>query len=236
MDYHEERGRERQLAQIRGAYAGYERSGRHRLWDPHNRGFARISADRDRRILKLLQQSTVGRRAAKILDLGCGTGEAARFAHRDLSANWTGVDLLPEVLEIARAKYPWARFVEASADALPFEAGWFDAVLASTLFSSLPSAEFERSVVEEIARVLRPGGWLVWYDLRYGNPRNPHVHGLDRAAVVSLFAGWHAELDTMTLLPPVARRLGRFTSLVYRPLERISPLRSHLIGRLQRPA
>jgi hypothetical protein len=40
----------------------------------------------------------------------------------------------------------------------------------------------------------------------------------------------------MTVLPPIARRLGVTTPLLYPMLEAIPVLRSHLVGRLQRPA
>lgn len=228
--------RERQLRSIRDTYDGYRREGRGRLWDPTNPGFGRMMRDRDASLVGLLRRSLPGG-AGRVLDLGSGDGRLAAIG-RDAGLSiqsWTGVDL--DAINVAEASvaYPWATFIEASADALPFEDGAFHVVVASTLFSSLPSPELEQSVATEIGRVLRPGGWLVWYDIRYNNPRNHHVHGVDRAALANLFSGWHAELTTTTLLPPLARRLGRLTPLAYRPLELIRPLRSHLVGRLQGP-
>jgi len=107
--------------------------------------------------------------------------------------------------------------------------------VASTLFSSLPSRGLEEAVAGEIARALRPDGWLAWYDLRYRNPANRSVHGLGRSDVQSLFPGWTLELQSMTLLPPLARRLGPLTGALYGPLHALPFLRSHLIGRLQPP-
>ena len=108
-------------------------------------------------------------------------------------------------------------------------------VVTSTLFSSLLSAPLEQDVASEVARVLRVGGWLIWYDLRIGNPADAAVHGLGPRAVRKLFPGWKLEMRAMTLLPPVARRLGSLTSALYGPLERVPMLRSHLVARLQRP-
>lgn len=225
-----------QLEQIRRTYEAYHSSGRDRLWDTQNAGFARIAADRDDALTHLVRASlpTAGMRA--VLDVGCGSGDLAAIARAAQVGEWVGVDLLNTPLETARANYPWAQFIEASADALPFETGAFDVAVASTLFSSLPSLELEQAVAREIVRVLRPEGWLVWYDLRYDNPRNRRVHGLDRADIAGLFPGWRADLSTTTLLPPLARRLGPLTRLLYRPLELLPPLRSHLIGRLHRPS
>jgi hypothetical protein len=102
--------------------------------------------------------------------------------------------------------------------------------------SSLPNDEMERDAAREIARVTRPGGWLVWFDLRYDNPWNAAVHGIDAKRLATLFPGWPQELRSSTVLPPLARRLGRSTPVLYPILELIPPLRSHLIGRLRCPS
>ncbi|MCA1570295.1 MAG: hypothetical protein LC798_08260 [Chloroflexi bacterium] len=57
------------------------------------------------------------------------------------------------------------------------------------LFSSLPSRDLEVAAANEVARVLAPGGWLIWYDLRYDNPTNPAVHGIGRSGLRRLFPG-----------------------------------------------
>ena len=44
----------------------------------------------------------------------------------------------------------------------------------------------------EIIRVMRPGGWLVWFDLRYDNPWNAGVHGLSKGRLAQLFPGWRS--------------------------------------------
>jgi len=172
----------------------------------------------------------------RVLDLGAGDGRLATVA-RDAELPfdvWVGVDLDPDAVSVASDSLPWATFVEASGDGLPFEASSFDVVVASTLFSSLPSSALEASVAVEIARVLEPDGWLVWYDLRYHNPANRAVHGISVGRLRQLYPSWRLELRSMTLIPPLARRLGPFTRWLYRPLEMLVPLRSHLIGRLGR--
>lgn len=230
-------GRDSDLSQIRTTYQRYRLEGRHRLWDISNPGFARMMRDRDQALVNLLERS-LPRSGATVLDLGSGDGRLAGIV-RDAKvevASWTGVDLDRASVAAASVEYPWATFQEASADALPFAEATFDAVVATTLFSSLPSAEIESRVAAEIRRVLKPGGWLIWYDLRYDNPSNPNVHGLGRASLARLLPGWDADVRPITLLPPLARRLGPLTPLLYRLLEVLPPLRSHLIGRLRRPA
>jgi SAM-dependent methyltransferase len=221
---------------IRDTYRGYETTGRQHLWDVRNRGFARILRDRDAALQALLARSLPGG-AARLLDLGCGDGSLIGTVMRrwpDVVA--TGVDLLADRIDEARRSVPDATFIVASADALPLDPDTFNVVTAITLFSSIPSADMERSAAAEIGRVLRPGGWLVWYDLRYDNPSNPHVHGLSPRRLGELFPGWRQEVHSITVAPPVARRLGPLTPVAYPGLHAIPPLRSHLVGRLRCPS
>lgn len=51
---------------------------------------------------------------AKVVDLGCGTGEFLRFmrAERDFAGEYVGIDISDEQLSIARSKFSDARFVK----------------------------------------------------------------------------------------------------------------------------
>ena len=226
------RSREKELEAVRATYREYARSGRVGLWDASNTGFARALSDQRAELAVHLNASTSA--SSRVLDVGCGDGSVASIASPQ-KMTWFGVDLRPDALAVASEAYPWAQFIASAADDLPFPDGWFDAALAVVLFSSLPSRTMEADVAAEIGRVLKPGGWLIWYDLRYDNPANPAVHGLSRARLRELFPGWQAELRTLTLLPPLARRLGRLTRVAYPVLHALPVLRSHLVGRLRRP-
>ena len=103
----------------------------------------------------------------RILDIGTGTGWAARLAARR-GAQVTGVDIAPGMLGAAeilsRHLQPQPRFQRAPAEDLPFEDGSFDGVISTygVIFSPDPSA-----AIAEMARVLRRGGRLVlatWAD------------------------------------------------------------------------
>src|ERR1700724_2556891 len=68
---------------------------------------------------------------ARVLDIGCGTGYGtAELAQHAESA--TGIDISSEAIAYAREHYPLpnAKFLAASATALPFPAGSFDLITA----------------------------------------------------------------------------------------------------------
>jgi len=93
------------------------------------------------------------------LDVGCGTGRYFE-ALAELGWDVVGVDLSRDQLALAapRADAVGGRLVHGDVTALPFDAETFDAVVA--LMISTDVEPYER-VVEEMARVLRPGGVLV---------------------------------------------------------------------------
>ena len=95
-------------------------------------------------------------RGTRLLDVGCGSGYAARMAAR-LGAFVTGLDITPELLAIARERLPAGTFVEGEMDRLPFDDETFDAVVA---FNALQFADDPCAAVAEGRRVLRPGGLL----------------------------------------------------------------------------
>jgi SAM-dependent methyltransferase len=94
----------------------------------------------------------------RILDLGTGTGIAARLlADRYPAAEVVGVDLSREMIEEARKRVPGSlrdrvRFEVADASALPFGNGEFDLVV---LLNMIP-------FFDELARVTASGGAIVF--------------------------------------------------------------------------
>jgi hypothetical protein len=108
--------------------------------------------------------------------------------------------------------------------------------MAFTVFSSILDPSMAGNVASEIARVLRPGGGLLWYDFRYNSPANRHVRGVSAHRVRELFPGLAGELHRVTVLPPLVRRLGPLTAAAYPALGAIPPLRSHLMGLLRKDA
>ena len=91
-----------------------------------------------------------------MLDAGCGQG-APVLTRIGQSSTAVGVDFSREQLALAAAAVPGADLVQGDLTALPFGVDAFDAVVAFWSLIHVPKAE-RRTVVDEFARVLRPGG------------------------------------------------------------------------------
>ena len=91
----------------------------------------------------------------RTLDLGCGTGR--NLPLYDGTAWVVGVDPCRETLLKARRRAPRVPLVRARAEQLPFRDGAFDTVVSGLVFCSV--ADPVRGL-EEVRRVLRPGGAL----------------------------------------------------------------------------
>ena len=90
---------------------------------------------------------------AKLLDVGCGTGNLLRrLGSRFVCA---GCDPAEEMLQRARARNPGVELKVAPAEKLPFEDDHFDVVLCIEVMRYLADP---RTALRELARVLRPGG------------------------------------------------------------------------------
>jgi len=121
----------------------------------------------------------------------------------------------------------------ADACELPFVDAAFAAVFHVVSLSSLGEAGRVRAALTESARVLAPGGVLVVYESRFPNPLNRGTRLLRRADLAA--AGLPvSESRSLTLLPPLGRRLGPFTATLHPCLSRLPPLRSHRLLALRR--
>src|SRR5207248_2597402 len=117
----------------------------------------------------------------------------------------------------------------------PFAEGSFDLVAVFTVFSSILDRRMAANIANEINRILTPEGEVLWYDFRRNNPFNPHVHGISRRQVQGLFPGYRVTLENISLLPPLARRLGRLAGRLYAPLSLLPFMKTHLLGLLTKP-
>jgi ubiquinone/menaquinone biosynthesis C-methylase UbiE len=208
-------------------------------YDLRNRGNQMVLAERRRLVRNLLDRAgwvPLGER--RVLDVGCGTGsELAWLLELGASpSRLAGVDLLPDRVAAAHQAYPQLDFRQGNAEQLDFADASIDLVMAFTVFSSILEGSMASHVAAEIQRVIRPGGGLLWYDFRYDNPANRNVRGVGAGRVRELFPKLEGKLNSLTVLPPLVRRLGPLAPAAYPVLAIAPPLRSHLCGVLRKPA
>jgi len=109
-------------------------------------------------------RATEGLRAARILELGVGTGETARrVLERHPGAHLTGIDVSPEMLEKARRRLPEADLRVARLED-PLPDGPFDLVVSTLAVHHLDAAG-KADLFRRVAEALTPGGRFVLADV-----------------------------------------------------------------------
>jgi len=93
--------------------------------------------------------------APKILDVATGTGDLAASMSKISGATVTALDLSPEMLIIAKKKYPNITFYEGYAEKLPFGNASYDVVSAGFGVRNFENLD---AGMREFHRVLKPGG------------------------------------------------------------------------------
>lgn len=123
-------------------------------WGGRPRDWAELAEPSNQPLFEtVLRELQVGP-GSEVLDIGCGSGYALRMA-AELGARVTGLDITPQLLEIARQRAPDATLVEAGMDQLPFADRSFDVAVG---FNAFQFADDPRTAVGEAARVIRAGG------------------------------------------------------------------------------
>jgi ubiquinone/menaquinone biosynthesis C-methylase UbiE len=233
----DDRASSAEVARIKSVYAKYAERDRGDPERSRRPGRQRMVRDRDMALCRLLDREVVRPLSRyRILDLGCGRGDQIerlqRFGFPD--ASLFGIDLLPASLAVAAQKCPEVSFTEANAEHLPFPGQRFNFVLVFTVFSSILDPVMASNVAREIDRVLVPDGAVIWYDMRYPNPWNSNIRAMTKRRIQGLFPDYQLELQSKTLIPTIAYRLGSLTNPLYSALAYFPALRSHYFGLLRR--
>lgn len=92
----------------------------------------------------------------KILDVGCGTAEVLHKLNANPAFELFGLDPSHEMLKIAREKVPRAHYIHGVTEQIDLADASIDIVISSTSFSH--STDHFKAL-QEIDRVLKPGGW-----------------------------------------------------------------------------
>jgi ubiquinone/menaquinone biosynthesis C-methylase UbiE len=117
------------------------------------------------------------RPGTRLLDVASGPGALAGEA-ASRGARPVGIDLSPQMVELARQLHPGIHFHEADVEHLPFPDHTFDAVVCAFGLGHFPRPEV---AVAESVRTLLPGGRmaLAWWD----DPSRQRIQGIFRDAI-----------------------------------------------------
>jgi ubiquinone/menaquinone biosynthesis C-methylase UbiE len=224
---------------IRAEYERRAREVNHAIYSPWDA--AELLARNERRFVAARALVALGATPGpgdRCLEIGYGTlGWLADLLTWGVPATCvSGIELDPGRARAAQQLLPDADLRIGDANELPWDAGAFQLVIASTVFSSVLDPAVQRQMAGEISRVLRPGGALVWYDMAVRNPWNPNVRPVSRRAIRSLFPGLAGPIRSVTLAPMMARRIAPVSPVGAALLGAVPLLRTHLLAVLQKPA
>ena len=164
-----------------------------------------LSFGRDRRWKRRLVDLAAPLPGARALDVATGTGDIA-FALCERSVRVVGLDVTPRMIELAKAKAGGrpAAFLVGDMTALPFPPASFDIVTAGYGLRNVPDL---RGAIDEMLRVLKPGGQMLSLD--FNRPANHAVRAayLAYLAIVGGALGWvlHRDPDTYRYIPASIR-------------------------------
>ena len=121
--------------------------------------------------------------AQRILEIGAGAGQCARWLQRQVGASVVATDLSGGMLrvgaEVSARTGIAPPLLQCDALALPFGDATFDTVF--TAYGVVPFVADSAAVMAEVARVLRPGGRFVFsttHPIRWAFPDDPTEAGL----------------------------------------------------------
>jgi len=154
----------------------FERQGHDALANSYHAFFAAVTALATSALFDAVQL----RPGARLLDVASGPGVlTAEAANR--GARPVGIDLSPQMIELARRQHPAIEYREADVENLPFPDHDFDAVVCAFGLGHFPRPEL---AVAECVRTLTPGGRIAfsWWD----DPSRQRIQGIFREALTEL--------------------------------------------------
>lgn len=104
-------------------------------------------------------------KGAKIVEYGCGYGRILQLLHEAGYSHLRGYDFAPKMIERGKELYPHLDLhAIGESGKIPVESSSIDFVILSTIMTCTPDEKEQSSIVEEMKRVLKPGGLLYLFD------------------------------------------------------------------------
>ena len=138
--------------------------------------FSPVGGDLQTRIRDLVLERLEWDGQGRVLDIGCGNGPmVVKLARKYTAARVTGVDYWGGKWGFSQRACECnagiegvdrrCEFIKAGAGSLPFEDGYFDAVVSNFVFHEVRDVKDRREVIREALRVLKEGGSFAFHDL-----------------------------------------------------------------------
>ena len=210
------------------------RSDMYAPWQP---GEILMIAERKRKAALMLHQNRVFPKCEEqCLEIGYGRigwlGDLISWGVKE--TNIHGIELDASRAERAKCILPLADLRVGDAVNLPWEDNKFKLVIVSTVFSSVLDSGVRNLIANEITRVLSMEGSLLWYDIAVNNPKNRNVKKINRHQIKELFPLFKGQFKTVTLAPPIARKVAPVSWLLASILESVPLFHTHLLAVLQK--
>lgn len=227
-----------EIARIRAAYLGRQESGRERRYTFSEYAHVlRVEEMQSRMAFLIATHLGPDLSRKRILEVGCGTGYWLRHFIQigAQPENLFGIDLLPEKIAQAKLLCPRGVHLECqNASRISRGNDFFDLAFQATVFTSVLDFEMKRALACEIARVLKRGGYLCWYDFFVNNPRNPDVRAVGKKEILKLFPGFRVHLERLSVAPPLGRILNKISPLAYHVASAMKVFSTHYLGLLEK--
>ncbi|OOK84281.1 ubiE/COQ5 methyltransferase family protein [Mycobacterium kansasii] len=152
----------------------------------------------------------------RVLEVSCGHGGGASYLTRTLQpASYTALDLNPAGIRLCQKRHhlPGLDFVRGDAENLPFDDGSFDVVLNVEASHCYPHF---RRFLAEVVRVLRPGGYFAYADLRPSNEIPDWEADLAGAALRQL-SQREINAEVLRASKGIRRSRGSWSNAICRP-------------------
>jgi ubiquinone/menaquinone biosynthesis C-methylase UbiE len=217
------------LRVLKRQFSGDER---HSMLNP---GDLYLHQQRQRAVISLLKrEGLLPLDGTRILEVGCGSGTVLReflwYGADDESL--IGIELQDWRLRETRKLMPQLSLINADARNLPLPDDSFDIVMQFTVFSSVLEDQDRRRLADEMRRVLRPGGLVLWYDF-WINPINPKTRGIPPKEIRKLFPHSQYTFRRLTLAPPFARFMAPHSWLACYLFEKLRIFNTHYLAAIR---
>lgn len=206
-------------------------SDRYAIW---NNASMQMVFSRERQAIKLLHHLKVfPNKDSKCLEVGYGSlgwlGTLIKWGVKE--ENLYGIELDEKRAAVAKEILPKANLYVGDGCKMPFESDFFDLVIVSTVFTSILEMKVKQALAEEIIRVMKNGGALLYYDFAFNNPSNKNVRGIRKKEIKALFCDLlQGKIKRVTLAPPICRIIAPVSFTMADILEKLPFLRTHYIA------